>query len=419
MLIRLLNMALRVSSLFAKLLLTLYMGRFLSLADIGSFGLAMATVAIAVSVLGCRLTYVSARDLIDVSPEKIVCIVRDQTVFYFLNYAVALVAFVIASAGPLSGSSLHLLIAIFTISLLESFANATMDNLVSLKRPTAANVLLFMRASLWPFPAIVLGILLPEFRNVETLLLFWILGILVALAINFYLWRGLPWRYAKNVPINWKWLRGGIAIAFPIWLGAIGGSAAQYAERFVVEYDLGREFVGIVSFYTSFSGAVFSIIYSSVFTFSFPKLVSHHQKAEYSQFNAEFRSMTLHAMILALVMTLIIAAVVPFLGELIHRPELTDNASTLWLLLVAVWLRCASESVHYILYARHEDRPIWLGYILLLVPAYGLNALLVPYVGLNGVGLSAIGSSVFLGVWRIACVWRSNKRLKGGDAYVV
>ena len=58
---RVFNIMLRLISLTAKLVLTLYMGRFLSLSDMGTYGVVVGVVMVFAVVLGVRFDYITSR----------------------------------------------------------------------------------------------------------------------------------------------------------------------------------------------------------------------------------------------------------------------------------------------------------------------------------------------------------------------
>ena len=95
-----------------------------------------------------------------------------------------------------------------------------------------------------------------------------------------------------------------------------------------------------------------------------------------------------------------IGVVVPLLGPLFGRPQYTDHASVLWLIIVGMWLRCNADTLYQVLFARHQDRAIWLGDLLYLLPALICNLLLVPLLGLSGIGYAAILSALSIFSWR-------------------
>jgi O-antigen/teichoic acid export membrane protein len=398
------NILLRIGSLGAKLVFTLYMGRYLGLAEMGKYGLITAYVSLMVTILGFRFDYIVSRDIIDVPPFEIAHKMRDQMAFYGLNYLALIFFVLIAALGPLKG--LHVEIIAFTLllSVLESFATLVSVNIVSLHRPIFANILFFIRAALWTAPAMALGIFLPGFRTAETIIFWWIIGILLSLMAAFFALRHLPWREAFKAPVDWKWIKSGVGKCLLIWLGAIGGTASAYVDRFVVEHYLGLEFAGIASFYSSFVTAIQSLLQSGVFTFSYPRLISYYRKGDHIQFRQEIIRMTIQATLIAGLVSLCVGAVVPVLGTLFHRPEFTRYASTLWLMLLGIWLKSTTDSLYYVLYARRQDNLVWVGGLVILIPALGCNMLLVPVFGFAGIGYSAVLISLFLCVWRVYCL---------------
>ena len=401
---RLFNTVLRLGSLGSKLVLTLYMGKYLGLSEMGTYGLVAAYVTIAIPLLGQRLDYCVSRDIIDTPPLALARMMRDQAVYYGLNYvlmAVAGLGYIFTYHHGVGGRIVLLTLA---LSILESFATITSSNLVSLNRPILSNFLFFVRAALWTLPVIGLGLISPAFRTADTIFMCWIAGVVASLAITFAVWRDLPWLEALRLPIDWAWIRHSVRKSFFIWLGAVGLASALNVDRFFVEHYLGRDFVGIASFYGSFTVAIPSLLTSGIFAFTYPRLISLHRQGEHDVFHQEVKKMTLHAMLAAGFIALAVGIVVPFLGSLFSRPEFTDHAPTLWLLLLAVWIRCSTESLYYVMYARHQDRDIWIGNLALLGITAAGNAVLIPALGFRGIGYSAVLAAMLFSLWRIHCV---------------
>lgn len=395
------NTSLRLGSLAIKLGLTLYMGRYLGLGELGTYGLVAACVAIAIPLLGFRFDYVVSRDIVDVSGFDLAHKMRDQLVFYGLSYlamAVFLLALAFLNTGMFDAS---LILFILPLCILESLATITSSNLVSLKRPILANALFFMRASLWVLPVVAMGILEPSYRTANLIFSWWLGGVVLSLFVTACSFRTLPWAEVLRSPVDWLWIRSGVKKCFFIWLGAVGAAAASNIDRFVVEFFMGRDFVGIASFYGSFIIAITSLLSSGIFSFGYPQLISLYKKNEQKQFLEATKKMTFQAVGAATLLCILIGIAVPILGDLFDRPEFSTNADVLWLMLLGIWLKSATESLHYVLYARHQDRAIWMGSLLLLAITFLGNVLLVSLFGFIGIGYSALLSAVFLCSWRI------------------
>src|SRR5690349_2087290 len=148
---------LRLASLAAKLGLTLYMGRYLSLTDMGLYGLVFSSVMIATTVLGLRFDYVVSRDLVRTTPEVALAKMRDQTIFYLVNYAAAVAILVPLVAAHLTSLPPRILVYICVLTVTDNYTNLTYVNMNSLEKPLRANALYFIASGLWCFPAIGLG----------------------------------------------------------------------------------------------------------------------------------------------------------------------------------------------------------------------------------------------------------------------
>lgn len=406
MVLRLFNMGLRLGSLGLKLLLTLYMGKYLGLSELGTYGLVSAYVAILIPIAGMRLDYVVSRDIVDCDPAHLAAKLRDQFVFYGMNYVVMAVAALTLLVLPIEGINAKFVLITLALSILESFAAVTNGNIVSLRRPILANALFFTRSSSWVIPAIGLGLYDETFRNADTIFGLWFAGVIVSLLATAYFWRELKWSEALALPVDWAWLKKSVRVTFLIWIGTVCAAGALNIDRFVVELYLDRDHVGIISFYGSFITAIFALLGSGIFAFTYPHLIALHKKGETEKFAHEARKATIHASFSAAGLSFVIGAVIPLVGRFFDRPEFADNAAVLWMLLVGVCIRGTSEIFYYVMYARGQDKEIWISSLFSLIAASGFNLALVPIWGFEGVGYSAIASSIVLTIFRFLCVRR-------------
>src|ERR1700731_3380801 len=158
---RLLNTLLRLAILSTKLALTLYMGRYLSLPDIGTYGLVFGAVMILTAVLGFRFDYIVSRDLVRTTPVVAVTKMRDQMLFYIMNYfAAALIAVAVMKTG-VTGIDSRVLFYILALTVTSSYVDFTYININSMERPLLASMLNFVATGLWCVPVIGLGIVAP------------------------------------------------------------------------------------------------------------------------------------------------------------------------------------------------------------------------------------------------------------------
>lgn len=401
---RLFNVFLRLSSLTLKLLLTLYMGKYLGLSDLGTYGLAAAYVAISIPILGQRLDYVVLREIVDLPELELASKMRDQAILYLSNY-IGLIFIVVGCFILIPTSIDKSLAALITcLAILESFASITSANLVSIKRPILANLLFFIRSSLWVIPVICLGLYKNEFRTDNVIFIFWLGGVLLSLIITFIIFRKLPWQKTKEIPVNWHWIITSIKSIWPIWLSGICAALATNLDRPIVENLLNRDLVGVLSFYASFVVAIYALLSNGIFQFGYPLLVDLYKKQKIQEFFALFRTMSLQASLSTAGMAIVIGIAIPYLGIHLDRLEFAEHAHVLWLMLFAAWIKGSSEGLYYVQYARHQDRDIWIGNFILLIFSLSLNVGLITWLGFIGVGYSAVLTTAIFSFWRVYSV---------------
>lgn len=407
------NAALRMLPMAAKLLLTLYMGRYFSLAEMGVYGLVFGAQTIFCAILGQGFGFVVTRDIVGAAPATALRQMRDQALLLAANYLVLALAAAVAVGGGATGVSPAIVALTVALAILEGYASALYNNMNSLNQQLLANATFFIRAGLWVFPVALLGWLDPAYRTAEAVLLAWIVGVVASLAATLWFWRRMPWGDALRQPVDWDWLREGVKKCLPIWLGGVGVTVGVFVDRFVVEGCLTLEAAGVLTFYFSFANALANLMQSGVLAFAYPRLIARHRAGDEAGFRREAQHATRQAVVGAGAGALALAVAVPLLGHFVARPELVDNAATLWLLLFGVWIRVVAEALNFVLYARHQDRAIWLGNLLFLIPAIGGNALLVPLIGLAGAGWASVLSNAFLALWR----WRRAHEDEEGRAF--
>ena len=410
---QLLNAGLRLVSLGSKLLLTLFMGKFLGLTEMGTYGLVAAYVAIAIPLLGMKLDYAVSREIVDIQPPALVCKLRDQFVLYAINYGLFAVLGLIGAVLWPDLIEPRLALLAIILAIVESVGAVTGGNLVSLKQPLSSTILFFIRSALWVFPVMIVAWLIPELRTANVIFMFWLAGAILSLLLTAWLWRGLPWRHMLSVRVDWAWIWASVKLCLPIWVGAVAAAGAGNLDRFVVEVELGRDFVGIISFYGSFAVAQAALVQNGVVAFSYPRLVGYFRSGDHKAFRAEAVRMTIQCSLGVAVVAAIIGIIVPLLGHWFGRPEFADHAHVLWLILFGSWLKLSAEGLYYIMYARHQDRAVWIGNLLVLGVSAVATIGAVKAFGFSGVGYAAVMSGVFIVLWRSYWVYAYKPIEKG------
>ena len=201
----------------------------------------------------------------------------------------------------------------------ESLANMNYANMISRHQPLRANALFSVRAGLWVFPVVALGLWSPVYRTVDTVFFGWGLGLLASFAALLPAWKNIPWHKAFDRRIDWAWMKASVRKTFFIWLGAMGVTVGVYIDRFVVMHFLGLDYVGITTIYFSFANALFALLQSGVFSFAYPRLILMHREGDRAGFHRETRHMgrdvALFSGLAAIGMGIAVAVLGPYLQE--------------------------------------------------------------------------------------------------------
>ena len=406
---RIVNASLRIFSLVAKLALTLYMGKYLTLNDLGVYGLVFAEVMMLGTIMGIHIDYRVSRELVDKPPLLRARYIRDVAAFYGLNFVLLTVLFLAGFRLHLFNYPVKILMYIYLIGILETLANTFYSNMNAMNQQVNANILFFFRSGLWAIIIIAGGLFFPFFHNIDVILTGWLCGLLMCLAGTFWYWREFPWAEVIKLPVDWNWIKKHIKKSVFIWIGGIGLIGGGYIDRFITDRYLRRDIVGIITFYSSFTVGVFTLLQSAVFAFASPRMVSLYQQGSNDLFWKEVKHTTRHALLLSSFVCLCIGCIVPFFGVLLHQPLLHDNALTLWLMLIAVSIRVMAEILFSILFARGQDGAVWTGDLLFIVPVIAGNVMMLPHIGLPAVGYSSILAASVLALWRLWHVIHFNK----------
>jgi O-antigen/teichoic acid export membrane protein len=389
---------LRLASLAGKFGLSLYIARYLSLDDLGLYGLVFSASMIAVVLLGGRIDHDLARRIVGMPPDQSRELLRDQTIFFALNF-VALIPLVVTLYG-LQGGSPTLLALAYLICCLESYANLLFVTSNYLARPILANVAFFIRSGLWAFVVIGAGLVFPSTRTLWFVLALWVAGTSASVILTLVRLDVAHWPRVRALPVDWTRIRSALRRSFPIWIGSIGLAGGTYVDRFVLGAFLDLAAVGLATFYTSFTMAIVTLVSSGVLNVAAPKLVGAVSRSEADSYDREFRRAGLAVLVLGGGLCLLVWIAVDQFSSRLQMREIEESMLALGLLMVATLVRLVAETAFYGLYARHRDRDIWVGNLVFLVASLSLNLALVPVLGLTGLGIASILASLLLVVVR-------------------
>ncbi|QIK79455.1 hypothetical protein G7077_11615 [Sphingomonas piscis] len=394
------SLLLRLASLAGKLALSLYMGKFFPLSELGLYGLAFGAVMLAIVLLGFRVDYILAREILGMDEDRQRRAGMSVLALYLGSFVLAAPLAVLALTTSGEGGSVRFLLLIYLLCGVEAYANFLYTITIALKRPALANALFFIRSGLWTAPAMVISYLDPNYRTVGFVLGCWLAGAGTSVVLNLWFMRRQLLGRIGLIAEGWLEMRAVIGGAFLVWIGSVAVTLGQYLDRFVLASYLTLEDVGVATFYTSFTSAALTLVQSATTTVTFPVLIEHFDAGDMDRFKRELRKTAVTAAALCFVILLGLAGAMLLMGGTLGKPELLAAFPAFVLLLIATFIRTHAETLYYGLFVERQHRAIWLGNLLFLAVSLLLNLLLVPMLGLNGLGIAAIVAALAIYLWR-------------------
>jgi O-antigen/teichoic acid export membrane protein len=388
------NFCLQGLNLVSKLVLLILMGRFLSVSDVGVFGLLVGTQNLAMYGLGLGFSSYSYREILKRAPADIALLLRDQSILHACAYLVIfpclLIIFVL---GVLPWTMAGWFYALL---ILEHVNQEVQRLFLALSWTTRATCLIFLRHAAWVYGLAGIVFASPESVGLHTVLGCWTAGEVASLILASRLYN-LPWKPAAGVAIDWCWLRKGLRVALPLLGSSLAFSGMGLADRYALQAYQGSEQVGVYTFYSYVRNAIQSLIEIGLWNLYQPRVVAASQNGNH----AEYRRLLLHLLVAvggaATGLCLLAALLIHPVALTIGKPIYGQHLDTFWLVLLLTIVASLVNVPLLAFYARHRDR------LTLALSLFGLNLailfnwLLVPVYGLNGAALATLVAYTLFG----------------------
>jgi len=105
----------------------------------------------------------------------------------------------------------------------------------------------------------------------ELILKYWFGSSLFSVVISLIIvWRLLPFKMLGL--INWDWIKVGIKASLYFFGANFFFKLIEYSDRYIIDYFLGKELLGVYSYYFQFGNLINLIILTVVFSYEMPRL---------------------------------------------------------------------------------------------------------------------------------------------------
>lgn len=408
---------LRALTLASRFLLSLLLARMLSPAEMGQYGLLTAALAFALLAIGLEFYSYTLREMVPATPARRTRIIADQITLGAIALLVIgglLLAAVLAGLFP-SRLALWFLLILIT----EHISLEATRILIITERPVRAYIGVFLRGGIWVYAMAVLMFMTPSTRTLETVLIWWALGGVLAIAFSAISLSGLPWRELRGYRPDWNTIFAGLRTARPFMLTAAGALIISYVDRFVIDRFVGREALGIYTFYSTILIGLLSLGGSVSHQF-LPKVIAGYT-AGADAYRRALRSFFWSLLALASVTTIMSALVMGPMLTMLGLSVYASGISVFYAMLPGIFLRILADVPSYALYAARADNYLLFCNLGAALISTLLNVLLIPIFGIYGAALTGgVASAVlffslaFLAVGKV----REDRREPGASATI-
>jgi O-antigen/teichoic acid export membrane protein len=389
------NSLIQLATLLSKSLLLFILARYLSVAEVGLFGLVVVTLGLGIHLLGLDFYAFTTRELIGAERAQLPVMLRDQAVFHLLTYPPGLLLAVLPFiAGTLPWSLLGPFLALL---LVEHLGQEVQRVLVTLGRPVQGAFVLFVRGGVWVWVAALVLLSSGDGRDLATVLRIWLGGSLAALTLGLALLRDLPWGQLRQERIDWRWIRRGLGIASPFLLASLSYRGLLAIDRYTLAHFAGVEAVGVYSFYANVRSAILSFTEMGILFVYRPRVVAAFQTNDLERYRSLLREMGRLLIASSAILALLAAAAVFPLLDFVGKAEYREHLPILWPILLSALLASAAELPHTVLYAERRDRALIMTTVLVLMAAVPVHILLVGAWGIFGAATASAASFALLG----------------------
>lgn len=368
----LINLSIRGFTLLGKFILLFFMAKFLTLAEVGVYGLLVVLVSYSLYAVGFDFYTYSTREIISLKKDEWGGVIKKQGQLILGAYIIVLPIIIICSSFFISS---EWLIFLAILIVLEHLNQEMMRLLIVDNKAVLANNLLFIRSGLWCYIVILLMFSQTIDANLENVLLFWIIFNSIALIIGiFYFFQDIQFKSAKK--LNNQWLANGLKICLPLLFSTLIVRAITTVDRIWLEKLEGVEVVAVYALFVGLTNSLIGFLETGVFSFIYPKLI--REKNNPQVFNGLVKKMHIQAIAVIVVISGALVVFLPFLLKWVNKEAYFEYYNIFYLILIANIFYCLSMIPHYILYAKNQDRKIVISHVSSLI-VFVTSTLMIVY----------------------------------------
>lgn len=263
----------------------------------------------------------------------------------------------------------------FVVLILEYVCLELIRFFIAASEQLASSIVLFLNQAFWAVAVVVFMIFDESYRNLSSVLFFWICGSVIALCYSFVKLKQMSvggWR--ARVDLKWVW--NGIRIAVPMLLATLALRGIFTFDRYLLSEFVSLDIVAVYVLFIGVAGTLLAFLDAAVFSFSYPGLIESYKNNNATSFKKNMRLMLVSVIVLSAVFSVCSLFILPYLLVWIGKSIYLDSYYVFYWVLGALVINAFWMVFHYALYAQQLDRHIiishLMGFFVFLLSSYGL-----------------------------------------------
>ncbi|WP_069473713.1 lipid II flippase MurJ [Candidatus Marithrix sp. Canyon 246] len=397
---------LRLISIGGKFLLVMFIAKYMTLEELGIYGLFVVTSNLVMYVLGFEFYGYATRELIKHDASSRSQIVWNQGLFHSVAYLIIMP--LIISVFWLNVLPWTLVVWFYLVLVGTHISQELTRILIAVSRPLAAYVVAAGTHGFWVFPVVLLMVIEPNFRTLNFILGTWaIAGLLSSVAGIFYL-KKIGLLEFKAVSTDWSWVIKGLKICWIFFIISLCYQVIALSDRYFIQFFLGEASVGVYTFFVSIARVLQDIISTGITAVLFPLLVASYHNADVESWRLHIKQMTRDVTIATVLLFPLFIIGIYILLPLLGKEQFYQELTSYIILLVSSAILNLALIPHYILYARRADLPLLYATLSGAILNVILNCILVPFYGIMGAAIATSISFAFMAMLKLIYSFKYN-----------
>lgn len=352
---RVVNLALRGTTLISKFAMIFCMAIFLAPAQVGLYGLLFSSIIYCIYFVGFDFYTYSTREIAAAPQDLWFTFLRDQSFFTLFAYVCVLpLLLLIFTFGLLPWS---IAAWFFILLILEHLSQEINRLLIAMSKQLEASFVLFLRSGLWSVLVVVFMWIFPEYRDLKWVFVFWALGLVSAVGLGvFFLLRIESKRPFRSFSFEWVWT--GVKVSIPLLIASLAIAGLFTFDRFFVKDIVGVEVLAAYVLFAGIANAIMAFIDAGVIVFFYPKVISAARNRHIDELISLITAMAKQVFLFGLFLSIMAFIFSHILVTYLKASVYAENIYFVYWLVASTFVYVVSLIPHLALYGLGKDRVI-------------------------------------------------------------